>query len=130
MNFDNKIQSRNNTATYPGKVITAQITQDVWGFENRWTHDFCDCCSNVNQCCIAYWCFPCFLCILFDRTGQVYLFQKHCIKKINFIFLLFNGSFSFSLSLYSEFFCTPYFTPNAITALRTKIRTAFRINGK
>ncbi|XP_071361898.1 cornifelin homolog B-like [Trachinotus anak] len=34
----------------------------------EWGSGICDCCQDVPECCLAFWCFPCFAC----KTSKAY----------------------------------------------------------
>ncbi|XP_016326003.1 cornifelin homolog B-like [Sinocyclocheilus anshuiensis] len=35
-----------------------------------WNSGICDCCEDLNSCCYAYWCFPCFTCSTTGNFGE------------------------------------------------------------
>ncbi|CAF3952826.1 unnamed protein product, partial [Adineta steineri] len=75
-------------------AIVAQPGRHVWRFEHLWSHPLYSCCTDLKQCCYAFFCPWCYECNLFDRAGEN-LWTCIC--------------------------------PGARYALRSKIRTAFRI---
>ncbi|CAF1057266.1 unnamed protein product [Adineta steineri] len=78
-------------------AIVAQPGRHVWRFEHLWSHPLYSCCTDLKQCCYAFFCPWCYECNLFDRAGEN-LWTCIC--------------------------------PGARYALRSKIRTAFRIEDK
>ncbi|KAI5624550.1 placenta-specificprotein 8 protein, partial [Silurus asotus] len=35
-----------------------------------WNTGLCHCCQDMNSCCYAYWCFPCFMCSTSSKFGE------------------------------------------------------------
>ncbi|KAM6949535.1 plac8 onzin related protein 1 [Aplochiton taeniatus] len=44
-------------------VTTSSTRSSTWG------SGICDCCADMNTCCCAYWCFPCFQCQTASQFG-------------------------------------------------------------
>ncbi|XP_054481443.1 cornifelin homolog B-like [Anoplopoma fimbria] len=42
----------------------------VYCEEDEWTSGICDCCLDMKDCCLAFWCCPCFACRTSRRLGQ------------------------------------------------------------
>lgn len=91
-------------------VVVTQPGRNVWEFEHPWSNTLCSCCTNVKQC------------------NKLFI-------KISLIYFLFKGCFAFFCPCCYE--CKLYkragesmwtcCCPGARLALRSKIRTAFRI---
>uniref|UniRef100_A0A671QD02 Uncharacterized protein n=1 Tax=Sinocyclocheilus anshuiensis TaxID=1608454 RepID=A0A671QD02_9TELE len=43
------------------------VTQSL---KSGWNTGICDCCQDLNSCCYAYWCFPCFTCTTTGEFGE------------------------------------------------------------
>ncbi|RNA37698.1 placenta-specific protein 8 [Brachionus plicatilis] len=52
------------------RVKSAQPNMEVWEFENHWSRDMSDCCTDCGTCCFALFCPMCFLGQLFMRTNE------------------------------------------------------------
>ncbi|XP_042368501.1 plac8 onzin related protein 4 [Plectropomus leopardus] len=37
---------------------------------NQWTSGICDCFQDLPQCCLAFWCLPCFTCKTAHEAGE------------------------------------------------------------
>ena len=116
--------------SYHSRRIRRQPTS-VWRFHNQWTTGICGCCGDIATCkshffhsflsntsldvgCFAFWCFPCFMCRLHALANECPCMS--CFPGSNyFIRVVFLLLLLLSLSLLGD------------TALRTKLRTGFRI---
>ncbi|KAK2828013.1 hypothetical protein Q5P01_019047 [Channa striata] len=49
--------------TQPQPVMVAQDSEE-------WGSKICDCCQDVPECCFAFWCFPCFTCMVSKKYGE------------------------------------------------------------
>ena len=38
--------------------------------QNQWTSGLCNCCSDLGECCFAYFCNLCYMCKLFSQAGE------------------------------------------------------------
>ncbi|CAF3100359.1 unnamed protein product [Rotaria socialis] len=91
---DQQIKARQQMAHV--NVVVTQPGRNVWEFEHPWSTTLFSCCTNMKQCCFAFFCPCCFEYQVYKRAGET-------------------G-------------CT-CLCPAARFALRSKIRTAFRIEG-
>jgi len=75
--------------------------------QREWSSGMCACCQDCKTCCCAFWCYPCFLCILSKDMGE------------NFCGPVFCGAATRSGGC-----------PNAFaTAMRTRMRSKYGIQG-
>ncbi|CAF0715841.1 unnamed protein product [Adineta steineri] len=76
-----------------------KLREKIWSFEGEWQRDICGCFHNLSGCLCAYFCCPCFCYSVFNRSG--------------------------------EWLCAPFMCcwPDSLLALRTKMRTGFRLQG-
>ncbi|XP_041864858.1 cornifelin homolog B-like isoform X2 [Melanotaenia boesemani] len=51
-------------------VSTQPQTVSTFNAAADWSSGICDCCQDMNQCCFAFWCFPCFACKTSKDFGQ------------------------------------------------------------
>ncbi|XP_030010152.1 cornifelin homolog B-like [Sphaeramia orbicularis] len=42
----------------------------VSSYAGEWASGICDCCTDMKDCCFAFWCCPCFACWTTKRFGQ------------------------------------------------------------
>lgn len=47
------------------RVVVAQPQLEVWDFENNWDKGLSECCFNMGDCCYAFFCPMCYVCILY-----------------------------------------------------------------
>ncbi|XP_034033772.1 cornifelin homolog B-like [Thalassophryne amazonica] len=47
----------------PEPVMDAQ-------YSNNWETGICGCCSDMTECCFAFWCFPCAACRISKQYGE------------------------------------------------------------
>lgn len=98
------LSSRNVLVTQPGA--------NVWAFEYPWSTDLCSCCQNTKQCSMIC-AVPLLLMNQLIRLGCYAFFCPCCFQ-----------CELFKRSGENMWACI---CPGALYALRTKIRTAFRI---
>lgn len=51
-------------------VFVLTNNRNPWLFEYPWSNKLCSCCTDVKQCCYAFFCPCCFVCQLYKRTGE------------------------------------------------------------
>ncbi|XP_030635119.1 cornifelin-like [Chanos chanos] len=39
-------------------------------FSNQWSTGICDCFDNIPECCYAFWCMPCYACMISEKHGE------------------------------------------------------------
>ncbi|KAM3857814.1 cornifelin homolog A-like [Diretmus argenteus] len=49
--------------TQPGSYMVGNMNTD-------WSSGICDCGEDLPQCCLAFWCLPCFTCKTSREAGQ------------------------------------------------------------
>ncbi|XP_026225903.1 cornifelin-like [Anabas testudineus] len=59
--------------TQPQPVMVARDSQE-------WSSGICDCFNDLPQCCLAFWCLPCFTCITAEKYGECL-----CLPLVDFI---------------------------------------------
>ncbi|XP_049425038.1 cornifelin homolog B-like isoform X2 [Epinephelus fuscoguttatus] len=69
---------------------------------HEWTSGICDCCQDLPQCCLAFWCLPCFACKTSFEAGECV-----CLPLLDAYGLI----------------------PPITTALRVSVRTRYGIEG-
>ncbi|KAM9788629.1 cornifelin homolog B-like [Neosynchiropus ocellatus] len=51
-------------------VVQQPRAQMVNRDSEEWGSGICDCCQDVPECCMAFWCCPCFACMVSKRYGE------------------------------------------------------------
>ncbi|XP_054457720.1 cornifelin homolog A-like [Anoplopoma fimbria] len=51
-------------------VVTQPRPFIMTNVSNQWTSGICDCFQDLPQCCLAFWCFPCFTCKTAHEAGE------------------------------------------------------------
>uniref|UniRef100_A0A672S0Y7 Cornifelin homolog B-like n=1 Tax=Sinocyclocheilus grahami TaxID=75366 RepID=A0A672S0Y7_SINGR len=53
-------------------IMATVVVQQPLGKDRMeaWNSGICDCCEDLNSCCFAYWCFPCFTCATTGNFGE------------------------------------------------------------
>ncbi|RNA40616.1 cornifelin A -like protein [Brachionus plicatilis] len=41
-------------------------------YENEFSSGLCDCCTDFGNCCFAHFCFPCFMCKVYQNAGECF----------------------------------------------------------
>uniref|UniRef100_A0A3Q3XGH0 Plac8 onzin related protein 2 n=1 Tax=Mola mola TaxID=94237 RepID=A0A3Q3XGH0_MOLML len=61
------------------RTVCVKMSGPVWmqpqplGFSSEtgeWSSGICDCCEDKRECCLAFWCCPCFACKTTKAYGQ------------------------------------------------------------
>ncbi|KAM7366067.1 hypothetical protein PAMP_015535 [Pampus punctatissimus] len=93
-----------NQQPQPSTLIAVQ--------SNQWSTGLCDCFNDLNVCCFAYWCFPCFTCNTASNFGECF-----CLPLLDIVWS--------SMQLVSITPCTP---PISL-AMRVAVRHHYGIQG-
>ncbi|XP_001338157.1 placenta-specific gene 8 protein [Danio rerio] len=81
--------------------------------ETLWNSGICDCFQDLNSCCYAYWCCPCFACSTAGEFGE-----STCLPLVDILGPAVMASFGVA-------FCVPPVT----MSLRVAIRHKYNIRG-
>ncbi|GAA6089731.1 placenta-specific gene 8 protein-like [Tachysurus ichikawai] len=46
----------------------------------EWSSGLCHCCQDMDSCCCAFWCFPCFACRTSSQFGESF-----CLPLVDFL---------------------------------------------
>ncbi|XP_051284932.1 placenta-specific gene 8 protein [Dicentrarchus labrax] len=79
---------------------------------NQWSTGICDCFDDLNVCCFAYWCFPCFACNTTSEFGECC-----CLPLLD---LMWNAV---------QMMFVPSCTPPVSMSMRVAVRTRYGIQG-
>uniref|UniRef100_A0A667Z7G9 Placenta-specific gene 8 protein-like n=1 Tax=Myripristis murdjan TaxID=586833 RepID=A0A667Z7G9_9TELE len=79
---------------------------------NQWSTSICGCFDDLQVCCFAYWCFPCFACSTTSEFGECF-----CLPLLDVLWT--------TLQLVSF----PTCTPPVSMAMRVAVRNRYGIQG-
>uniref|UniRef100_A0AAY5EQ63 Plac8 onzin related protein 2 n=1 Tax=Electrophorus electricus TaxID=8005 RepID=A0AAY5EQ63_ELEEL len=51
-------------------VVVQQTTMMTGTKTTEWSSGLCQCCEDMDSCCYAYWCCPCFACSTTSEFGE------------------------------------------------------------
>ncbi|KAJ3599056.1 hypothetical protein NHX12_033019 [Muraenolepis orangiensis] len=78
-----------------------------------WSSDLLDCCDDMNSCCYAFWCLPCFACTTTKQFGE-----RRCLPLLD----VFTPALAAAFGI-------PLCVPPAGLALRIAVRHKYGIKG-
>ncbi|XP_066578922.1 cornifelin homolog B [Amia ocellicauda] len=53
------------------KIVIQQPQPLMYEMEStEWSTGICDCCEDIESCCLAFWCGPCFACKTVHEYGE------------------------------------------------------------
>ncbi|XP_073770759.1 cornifelin homolog B-like [Danio rerio] len=81
--------------------------------ETNWSSNLCSCCQDLNSCCYAYWCCPCFACTTTKMFGE-----SRCLPLVDILGPAVMGNFGIAI-------CVPPVT----LSLRVAMRHKYKIKG-
>ncbi|XP_042258052.1 placenta-specific gene 8 protein-like [Thunnus thynnus] len=79
---------------------------------NQWSTGICDCFDDLNVCCFAYWCFPCFACKTTSEFGECF-----CLPLLDMLWTS------------TQMACIPTCIPPISMSLRVAVRNRYGIQG-
>ncbi|XP_065146846.1 cornifelin homolog [Paramisgurnus dabryanus] len=96
-------------------MATTVVVQQPYivSHRNPWSSGLCDCCEDMNSCCYAFWCCPCFAC---STTGE--LGESPCLPLLD----LFGPGFLAALGF-------PVCVPPVTLGMRVAVRHKYEIVG-
>ncbi|XP_067379819.1 cornifelin-like [Channa argus] len=79
---------------------------------NQWSTGICDCFDDLNVCCFAFWCFPCFACHTTAEFGECC-----CLPLLD------------SVGVAAQLFGFPVLIPPVSMSMRVAVRFRYKIPG-
>jgi hypothetical protein len=60
----------------PTRIVISQPTNEAWDYEYQWHTGLSQCCTDLGQCCYAWFCICCFVSDQWSQFIFIFLFKK------------------------------------------------------